>query len=312
MLSIIATILPVFMIMAAGYGAGRFALFGDGAARIMNRYVIFLALPCLMFNIVATTDWSRLWDTGFAIASLGGSFILFGGGLLMGKLRGLTVADMAVDGLNASYSNAAYVGLPLLVLVLGEDVRPLVIVSATLTLMALFACASIMIELGRNGGGGLPRALGHSLLGIARNPIIAGTLAGLGWWMTGLTLPAPPERFLTMVGNTASPCALVGIGLFLAQRPFASAFANPFALGLSGLKLIIHPIVTWALVSSLPGIGALAATTAILVAALPTGTGPFMVSEYYARDGAVTSSTILVSTIVSILTISAILMLVPH
>ena len=312
MLTIIVTILPVFLIIAAGFGAGRKELLGEGASRIINRYVIFLALPCLMFDIVATTDWKALWEPGFAIASVGGSLALFAAGLAVSRLRGLPVADMAVDGLNASYSNAAYIGLPLLTLVMGDAVRPFVTVAATLTLMTLFVLGSIMIELGHNHGHGVGRALAHAGIGAIRNPIIAGTVAGFLWWLSGLQLPAPAARFVAMLGNTASPCALVGIGLFLAMRPIGHAFTNPFALALSGLKLAVHPLITWGIVSMMPGISPLAATSAILVAALPTGTGPFMVSEYYARDGSVTSATILVSTVLSILSVAAILSVTPH
>jgi len=50
---------------------------------------------------------------------------------------------------------------------------------------------------------------------------------------------------------------------------------------------------------------ALSAKTAVILSALPTGTGPFMLAEFYKREAAVTSSTILFSTVISLVTVTA-------
>ena len=118
MLTTIATILPVFLIILAGYALARTKILPPESAQILNSFVIWIPLPCLMFHLVATTDWARQWDNGFVIASLGGSLAIFLIGMVVGRWRGLSVTDMAVDGLNASYANAAYIGLPLLTLAL--------------------------------------------------------------------------------------------------------------------------------------------------------------------------------------------------
>ncbi len=307
MLATFVTILPVFLIIAAGYGATKGGVLPEGASRALNRFVVWLALPALMFDVIATTDWTRMWHSGFVAVSLIGSFAVFGAGLLVGRWRRLGAADMAVDGLNASYSNAAYIGLPLLTLVLGADSRPYIIIAATLTLMLLFAAATIMMELGRHHGRGLGLALWHSVLGVARNPVLMGSLAGALWWSSGIPLPRPAETALALVGNAASPTALVAIGAFLAERPIRGAVTDRHVAALTLVKLIAHPALTawlaWKVFALPPAIAA----TAIAVAAMPTGTGPFMAAEIYARDGRVTSGTILLSTVASVVTLAVIL-----
>ena len=64
-------------------------------------------------------------------------------------------------------------------------------------------------------------------------------MLGLLWWATGWKLPQVADRFLEMVGNAASPTALIGIGLLLAQRSLWQAMANRFVLALSFLLLMI-------------------------------------------------------------------------
>jgi predicted permease len=307
MLATIVTILPVFLIIAAGYGAARLGVLGADAARTLNRFVVWLALPCMMFDVVATTDWKDVWDPAFVEVSIVSSMLVFCIGLLAGRLRGLRLADMAVDGLNASYANTAYIGFPLLLLVLGPECRPYVAIAATLTLMILFASGVVLIEVGRHHGHGLGRALVHALVGILKNPVLVSPLLGLFWWLGGMPLPGPAERFVSMLGGAASPIALAAIGLFLAERPILEAATNRFSLLLSLIKLLVHPAITAFLAWNVFLLPPRVAVIAIAIAALPTGTGPFMVAEFYAREGKVTAGTILISTIASVVTLAAIL-----
>lgn len=312
MLSTALIILPVFLIVLAGFLARKTGVLGEAASTELNRFVVWIALPCLMFDVVATTDWHAVWHPGFVAASLGGSFAVFALGLLLGKARGLNLADMSVDGLNASYSNAAYIGLPLLTLMFGPASRPFVMIAATLTLMSLFAAGVLLIELARHRGQRGHVMVTNVVRSMLRNPIVVSPLAGLIWWLTGLTLPQPVNSFVSLLGTAASPAALVAIGLFLAGRPAAELVRNPFVLGLTGIKLLVHPAVTALLALWLLPLPRDIAVLAITIAALPTGTGPFMVSEFYARDGKVTSGTILLSTTLSVLTITVVLTWLGH
>ncbi|MBB3956459.1 putative permease [Novosphingobium sediminicola] len=115
-------------------------------------------------------------------------------------------------------------------------------------------------------------------------------------------MPAPVNAFLKLLGGSASPCALVGLGLFLAEKREASVHWTSIG-ALSLIKLILHPALTWFLAVEIfhltPGL----THAAVLLAALPTGTGPFMVAEYYRREAALTSATILITTIASLATL---------
>lgn len=312
MIGTFLSIFPVFAMIFVGFAAARAGVVPASANRDLNRFVSWIALPALMFSVVATTDWHRLWDGKFALASLLGSLAVFVAGMVVGRLRGLPVADVAVDGLNASYANAAYIGLPLFLLTLGPRSTPYVIVAATLTLMVLFACAVVLIEFGHHRGRGLAHAFAQAGLGVIRNPVILGPIAGFLWWCTGLPLPGAIDQLTRMLGAAASPTALVAIGLFLAERPLMQALANRYVLMLSAVKLLLHPLLTMLLVWPVLGLSPFTATLAIAIAALPTGTGPFMVAGFYARDGKVTSGTILLSTLLSVLSLTVILSFLPH
>lgn len=313
MFSTLLTIFPVFLIIIAGYSAGRFGVVPTDSAQAISKMVIWVMVPALMFRIVATADWHAIWDGSFAISSLLGSCILFAAGLAIGRLRGLNTVDMAIDGLNASYSNAAFLGLPILAIAIGPQTSPYVLFAATATLAGLFCIAVILAEMasGREDGHGFYRAVLKALSSVARNPLLVSPALGLLWWTTGWKLPQAADRFLEMAGNAASPTALIGIGLLLAQRSLWQAMANRFVLALSFLKLVVHPLVTAVIAVPILHMPRTLALTAILIAAMPIGTGPFMMTGMYARDGSVTSGTILVSTMMSVFTITLILTFFP-
>lgn len=298
--------------IAAGYGARRLAIMPAGSGELLTRFVTWIALPALMFHIIVITDWRAVWDGNFVVASALGSALVFTTGMAIGRMRGLPIADIAVDGLNASYSNAAYIGFPLFMLALGPKSAPYVIIAATLTLMMLFLAAVVAIELGHHRDQGIVHALGKAMAGVVKNPVIGISLVGVSWWLFALPLPAFAEQFTRLLGNAASPTALVAIGLFLAERPLMEAAHNRFVLMLTAAKLLLHPLLTALIAYSLLGMSGLPATMAVAMAALPTGTGPFMVAGFYARDGKVTSGTILVTTILSVISLSILLAFLPH
>ena len=115
--------------------------------------------------------------------------------------------------------------------------------------------------------------------------------------------------------GAAGPWALVCLGVFLASRQKANASELPGGAKLNlatvGLvvmaKLVLQPLLTWVLAAWLFHLPDDLTKMAILLAALPTGTGPFMLAEYYRRDAQITSGAILISTVLSIVTLVVIM-----
>lgn len=312
MLASFLTILPVFLVVVAGYGAARARVLTQEAGAALSRFVAWIALPCLMFHLAATTDWAAYWDTGFVCASLSGSIAVFAAGMLLGRLRGLRFADVAVDGLNASYANAAYLGLPLLLLAIGPASAPYVLLAATITLMTLFALAVIAVEFAHNRASGSVRVIGKAGMGVIRNPVLAAGLAGAAWWSSGLALPGFIGESTRLLGGTASPVALFSIGVFLAGRSLRASVANRTVVALTAVKLVLHPALTALLVYGPLQLKPFPAMLAVLIAAMPTGTGPFMFAGFYARDGQVTSGTIFLSTLLAPFTLVLLLSVLPR
>jgi len=310
MLSTLIIVLPVFALIFSGWGAFKLNILGPHAIAELNRFVVYLALPALLFDIMANTHGSDLWQPGFISVFLLSSAIAFVLPFLI-RLRGqLSLADNALDGLNAAYPNTGYMGIPLSMIAFGSGVLAATTISIIITVCVTFAFAIVLIEIGLQTEKKPLRLIWKVARSLMRNPLLVAPFLGALMPVTGLTIPAPAETFLKMLGGAASPCALVALGLFLAQpRKIERDSVNAIAF-LVSVKLIVMPLATWLLAVYVFNLPTHLAQSATLLAALPAGTGPFMLAEHYRREAAITSNVILYSTVLSVLTLSAFLALI--
>jgi malonate transporter len=304
MLAILAVVLPVFTIILIGWIAGRTGLLPTAAVPYLNGFTIQLALPMLLFQFVAEADWPTLWQPGLIAALGGGVAIVFGLTLLLAR-RDRPMADRAGDALAAAYGNGAFIGIPIVQGLFGTAGLAVAIIASLITVCVVFAFAILLIEIDVHRDKGAGPAARAVLASLARNPMIIGPAAGTLWALTGLDLPEPVHRIASLIGGTASPVALVTIGLFLAETaPAAGARVGIRAVApLILLKLVGQPLATFALVLAF-GVPRPWASAAILFAALPTGTGPFMLAQVYDRDAGAIAHVILLTTLLSVLTVT--------
>lgn len=229
--------------------------------------------------------------------------------LVFSKLRSKNLADAAIDGLNASYANVGFIGIPLALAVLGQSSMIPALIATILTVCVLFAIAIVLVEIGLQAESHPGRMILKISMQLGRNPLLVAPALGAVVMLLGVKVPASAESFLKLLGGAASPCALVALGLFLAQHRSGSSRLFQGLTMMVTLKLVIHPLITWIFATEVFALSKPMVQSAVLLAALPTGTGPFMVAQYYRREGGLTSSTILVSTLLSLLTITGYLML---
>lgn len=300
--AVITAALPVFALILTGWLAARWRLLGAGATDALNRYVAYLSLPALLFRAMTQVDLAHMAHWGFVGAFAGGIAVTFLLAFLPRKRgpRGLT--DRGIEGLAAAYANAGYMGIPLCLALFGAESLAPAAFSTLLTASVLFGCTIALIEFDRQQAPSLAATLTKVGRALMRNPLLAAPVLGLAWAGTGLALPEGLDRYVSLLGASASPCALVTIGLFLAQTETASP--GPGVLRLVAGKLLLQPAVTALLAFQVFSMPPLWAWTAVLMSALPIGTGPFMLAQMYGRDARVTSRAILVSTVLSVLTVS--------
>jgi predicted permease len=302
--TVLSAVLPVFLTITAGYLFARARKIGQDGVALLNAYVVWVALPALLFDFIAEADWAVLGQGRFALVFFGGIAVTFLAMMLLPARfgGGRSLADRAIQSLAASYANTAYMGIPLLSALFGAPGLAASVLASILTVCLIFAFSIALVEADIRRGSGFGGTLLRVGGGVLRNPIVLSPLAGLLWNLTGFPMPHAAQSFLKLLGGSATPVALVTIGMFLAI-PRARVPYTPLALTTLA-KLALQPLATAALLLLVP-LPRPWAAAALLLAALPTGTGPFMVAQLYCRDMALTARVILISTILSLVTVSA-------
>jgi len=243
MSSVINVVLPVFALILLGYLCRRSGRMGPTGASELNRFVVWLGLPALLFSVVATSTWEQLWQPGFIAAFAIGCLGVFAFTLAYRLLQKQPLVDASLDALGASYANTGYVGIPLCMLVLGDEALQPAMVASIIVVCVLFAIALACVETGLHAGQGLLRTLGKVSGALVRNPLVIAPMLGALWAASGLQLPVPLATLLKLLGAAAAPCALVSLGLFLAQPQPAGRVQGVWPL--VGLKLVVQPLITW-------------------------------------------------------------------
>lgn len=307
---ILNIVLPVFAIVSAGYLCGVRGILGEDSSVALNSFVYWVALPAMLFRAMANVDLERVFNPEFFIGFLGAIVVIGAISVLAACLLfRRNLAEAAIHAMNGVYGNSGYMGIPLALTAFGQAAALPAIVATVINTALVVAVAVFLIEFGTKGGGNKLRVLGNVLSAMARNPMLIAPALGLCWAASGLALPVPVDTFTGILGAAAGPCALFAIGLFMVGKPRSEGRAEVGVMTLT--KLAVQPLVTALMVLVILPVDPLWAKVAILMAALPTGAGSFVLAQAYGIYVLRTSSMILTSTVLSVATISVFFILFP-
>ncbi len=300
MLAIFLKTLPFFALIGLGFWAGRTRFFTAEATAYLTKFVFYFALSAMLFRFSANLSLADIWDTRLAAAYLWGTTFVYGIASLVGFFRRLDVPTNAIEAQCAVIGNTGFLGVPMLVLLLGADAIGTVLLALAIDLIVFSSLIVILITGSRDGQISLRmlRAIG---LGLIKNPMIVSMSLGFLWSGLNIPIPDPMNDFLAILGGAATPGALFAIGASLA---LTSPDKMQIAGWLTFCKLVLHPLFVGFAALFLFGVDPFKAGVIIAVAALPVAGNVYMLAQHYGVAPARVSTAILVSTAFSILTVS--------
>lgn len=303
MLAIFLQTLPFFALIGLGYWAGRSGFFTAEATAYLTKFVFYFALSAMLFRFAANLTLAEVLDWTFVAAYLSGTTVIYLFATAVALARRLSIEESAVEAQCAVIGNVGFLGVPMLVLLLGEPAIGPVMMVLAVDLIVFGSLIVILITGARDGrmSLGILRTVG---LGLSKNPMIVSIVLGLGWSALSLPIPAPMNDFLSILGAAATPGALFAIGASLASK---SAERMRVAGWLSFAKLVLHPGAVALAALVLFPVEPYAASVMIAAAALPVAGNVYILAQHYGVAPHRVSAAILVSTAVSILTVSAII-----
>tara|TARA_R110002073_G_scaffold318898_1_gene493242 strand:- start:352 stop:1284 length:933 start_codon:yes stop_codon:yes gene_type:complete len=303
MVEIFLKTLPFFGLIALGFQAGRTGFFTPEATAYLTKFVFYFALSAMLFNFSANLSISEIFNWWFVAAYLWGSGVVYLLATMVAMTRRIGIAEAAVEAQCAVIGNTGFLGVPMLVVLMGEAAAGPVLMVLAVDLVVFSSLITILITGSRDGRMSLAifRTVG---LGLIRNPMIVAISLGLAF--SGLSIPIPDvaNEFLTILGAAATPGALFAIGASLAGK---SAERMSVAGWLSFCKLVLHPAaVAFAALILFP-VPAFDAGVMIAAASLPVAGNVYILAQHYGVAPQRVSASILISTMVSILSVSLVI-----
>lgn len=308
MTDVFLIVLPVFLVLGAGYGLVRTGWLDGSVADQLNAYSVRLGVPVFLFAAMVRVDLGRAFDARMLAGFYLGAVACFvTGALIAAFVWKLRPGEAVSIGFTAMFSNTVLLGLPILERAYGPDALTPAFGIVALHAPGLYALGIITMELVRRDGKTIAGALAAALRAILGNALMIGILAGLAVNLSGLALPAPVMAAFAMVAASAVPVALIGIGAALTRYSLKAGLSE--TLILSALPLVLHPLVAFLVTHVLFGLGEGLVSAAVVIAAMPPGMNTYVFAVLYGRGEKQAASTILVATMLSVITIPLWLML---
>lgn len=303
--AVILTSVPVFGCMLVGYLLVRSGLIAGSAVDMFNRLVYYASFPALLFTFLARRPIGEIWQQAFLETWTLSLAVIYGITFMISLFfwRGGTAAA-SVRAMNCSCASTAFMGIPLLVIALGNNGALPAILATTVIVTVFFGLTLAVIESARHGIAASGRAVVSTTRSLLRNPLMLGVVLG-ALSSAFLTLPKPILALGDLLGSAAIPCSLITIGMFIAGLTAKESVKG--TIGPTVIKLIVHPLVTWGIVRWVIRLDPTWAAAAVLLAALPPATSCFVIAKEYDVLVAETSGTIWLSTVLGVISIVAVL-----
>jgi hypothetical protein len=312
---VLSAFAPIWVLTLVGYLVGLTRVLGQGAVDVLGRFVFYVAMPAALIALLSREPITGL--AGKGLAAFAASTVLIGGlgFVLARRVFGRPLGDQAIAGMLAGYVNAANLGIPIAVQVLGNATF-----IAVVLLFQVLVVAPTILALLDAGTREAPSGRWRDVLTLpVRNPVLVGCLVGV---LIGASRWKPPDLALDIVGllgAAAVPTALVALGLSLAPAPDVLGGGPYTARHVRGghllalvvaLKTVVQPVAAYLLARFTFGLAGAELLAVVICAGLPAAQNTFVFARAYGVDARFARNGVVLSTAVSMatLTLTAVLL----
>ncbi|WP_237151625.1 AEC family transporter [Oryzibacter oryziterrae] len=311
MLHVLSLAAPFFGVILIGFASGKIARLPQAGLAWLDFFLVYVALPALFFDLVHKTPVQELTRVSYVAATTTATFITFVISLFVGRMlsRG-TMREATIQGVIGSYANVGYMGPGLTLGTLGAQAAAPTALIFCFDVTLIFTLLPVMMAI----FGEERRSFGATLLLVLRrvflHPFIFATLLGGVAALLSLDIPTPIQSTLTFLRGSAAPTALFALGVTVALQPAGHGVREMPVLIF--IKLLVHPLIAWTMVTLVGGFEPVWIYTAVLMASLPTAATTYVAALQYDTYVARAATSILFGTTASMITVTAAIYLVTH
>lgn len=300
----------LFAIIFTGYALRRIGIIDDAMNRGLNRFIVYFAYPCLIILSIGSLELSEgtLTDFVFMLLLTLVFFGLYSGiSYIYVKLRGFSRVNANVVELAMSSPNNGFMGLPVALLFFGEKGLMLMIAHNAAMNIYFFSYGLILLRRNKqNKGKTEVKRMAKEAVKLVLNPNILSLIIGMIICLLRLEMPLAVTQYLGMIGNIATPMAMIFIGSTLTGCSLKSILTNKTVIEASLNKLISMPLITYVILAFMP-MKSLIVATAVLGAAFPSAATVSILAEQEGQDKEIASQILFLSTLISMVTLPIVL-----
>ena len=320
MFAVLLVTFPFFALVLCGYVAARRRMLPLEAISGLNSFVLYFALPCMLYRFGASTPIAQLLDGAAIAVYLLCALVMVAFVVAASMNRRIGWNDAAFGALVAAFPNTGFMGVPLLVALLGAAAAGPAILTILVDLVITTSLCIALSRLDGAGKHGAATAAKNALKGAALNPmpwaiVLGGVASALRLQPVG-----PVAQTVGLLADAASPVALFTIGAVMWRSQALAARTEKAAMPLrdyvpvAAIKLFVHPLLVLVVGAAAIYLGVpldkFALTVMVLVAALPSASNVSLLAERFGADTGRIARIILLTTAAAFLTFSAAVSLV--
>ncbi|MEO0760663.1 MAG: AEC family transporter [Pseudomonadota bacterium] len=296
-------VLPVFLVVGAGYAAVRLRAFPDEAVNPLVKFATGIAVPVLLFRSIYNLDLSSALQPGLLVSFYAGALASFAVAALLARHAFRRRPGEAVAiGFCALFSNSVLLGLPIMERAYGPAALEPVFALIAFHAPFCYLVGITVMEISRRDGAGLVPTLRRIADEMLHNALTIGILIGFATNLAGIAFPEPVMAAVDLIAAAGLPVALFGLGGVLTRYRLGEGLDQ--AAMAAAASVMLHPAIAYVLAVWVFALGEPFARAAVLIAAMPTGVNGYVFAAMYERAVGVAASTVLLGTAASILSIT--------
>lgn len=296
--SLNATI-PIFLMMLLGMLFRKLGWMDEVFAAKMNKFVFLVPLPVLLFEQLATVDFSEVWDIKFILFC----FVVTAISITISTVISLLWKDRSIKGefIQATYrSSAALLGIAFIQNIYGTvGMAPLMIIGSVPLYNVM---AVVVLSFFKPGNNSFDKALvKKTLKGIVTNPIIIGIVAGFVWSALKLPMPLILYKTVSSIGATATPMGLMSMGATFEMKKATSKMKPTLVavfMKLIGFCAIFLPV------AAMLGFRNEQLIAILVMLGSATTVSSFVMARNMGHEGTLSSGVIMMTTLLSAFTLT--------
>ncbi|MCD8013961.1 MAG: AEC family transporter [Lachnospiraceae bacterium] len=282
--------LIMFVYLLIGYFLYKKKLVSKQGSADMGRMLLYVIMPVAILKSYIR-DFSTELLEGLAV-----SFVLALLSLILAVVvsRLLFKKEEGVERFGAAFSNAGFIGIPLVQMALGTE-AVFYVASFVAILNILQWTYGILVMTGDRSVIS-PRK-------ICTNPIVISFLAGLLLFFAPITLPEMLTDIIGTLSSMNGPVAMIVLGVYLGQVPLKSLFTDRLVYKCAAVRLLLIPALTIVLMLAAPSTYQIIKLTVLIAAAAPVGSNVAIFAQLYDQDYTRAVKEVCLSTLLCIVTL---------